>query len=912
MQISLLIAAVAAVAAEPPWYQKTWYPYLFDCSDSADWRDQYDSACSAHSANECDVETRSACPQTCGLCTPSSPKMVIATPPIMAAAVAFLFIAYLYVRIDAFPTGAEVGLARVDELSLKIKSGARQFLETEYAYLAVFVVGLALTLFFLFYLTEDENAYTIALSVSLSFVTGATLSASAGWWGMMVATDGNAKTTAACAGDRANGVPGSLNAGLNVAFSTGAVMGFAVVGLGLAGVSTAYVVLCSIYGDDDQALVMQCLAGFGFGASSIALFARVAGGIYTKAADVGADLVGKVEAGIDEDDPHNPAVIADNVGDNVGDVAGMGADLFESYVGSIIAAASLAVTQAQKEGDTLQGKSTQAIALAFLLPAVGIVASTIGFFAVNTSAQGKGWDVHLGTLMWALEKGMYLAAALFTAGAYVCVVQICGLGTNIFACVIIGLAAGMAIGKVTEYFTSFDFGPVMSIKDRGMTGPATVVIQGLGVGMISCVPPTLVLSVAIVSTSALGGAYGVAISAVGMLSTLGITLATDAYGPVADNAGGLAELSHLGKEVRDITDSLDALGNTTAATGKGFAIGSACLVGLALFGAFVTRLSAEGGITTVDLLDPITFAGLLVGAMLPYWFSAMTMKSVGMAANAMVIEIKRQFDANPNLLIPNHPDRPDYDTCIKISTDASLQEMIAPGALVMLSPVLCGVCFGTRCVTGLLAGGIASGIQMAISSSNTGGAWDNAKKYISKGAMDAVIGEEEPETVDNTGKVQTKKSQIFKAAVTGDTVGDPLKDTSGPALNILMKLMAIISVVFAELFMAVNQGGGLIGPYVAAAPKVATAAELLLMNTVAMPAAAPAVVGSAVAGPTTIFAVFVGGALLGMGALAAGQRAAKPSASTIKSVSLTEPLLVARAAGIESTPFQGAARPAAC
>ena len=366
-------------------------------------------------------------------------------------------------------------------------------------------------------------------------------------------------------------------------------------------------------------------------------------GIYTKAADVGADLVGKVEAGIDEDDPHNPAVIADNVGDNVGDVAGMGADLFESYVGSIIAAASLAVTQAQKEGDTLQGKSTQAIALAFLLPAVGIVASTIGFFAVNTSAQGKGWDVHLGTLMWALEKGMYLAAALFMGFAYVAVVQLCGLDIAIYGCVAIGLLAGILIGKFTEYFTSFDFGPVISIKDRGMTGPATVVIQGLGVGMISCVPPTIILAVAIVSTSMLGGAYGVAISAVGMLSTLGITLATDAYGPVADNAGGLAELAYLDKSVRAITDSLDALGNTTAATGKGFAIGSAVLTALSLLSAFKNQIKVEGVERSYDVGSPVVLAGVLTGAMLPYLFAALTMISVGKAAAEIIAEVRHQF-----------------------------------------------------------------------------------------------------------------------------------------------------------------------------------------------------------------------------------------------------------------------------
>mmetsp|Transcript_36659 Transcript_36659/g.119257 ORF Transcript_36659/g.119257 Transcript_36659/m.119257 type:complete len:922 (+) Transcript_36659:43-2808(+) len=921
MQISLLIAAVAAVAAEPPWYQKTWYPYLFDCSDSADWRDQYDSACSAHSANECDVETRSACPQTCGLCTPSSPKMVIATPPIMAAAVAFLFIAYLYVRIDAFPTGAEVGLARVDELSLKIKSGARQFLETEYAYLAVFVVGLALTLFFLFYLTEDENAYTIALSVSLSFVTGATLSASAGWWGMMVATDGNAKTTAACAGDRANGVPGSLNAGLNVAFSTGAVMGFAVVGLGLAGVSTAYVVLCSIYGDDDQALVMQCLAGFGFGASSIALFARVAGGIYTKAADVGADLVGKVEAGIDEDDPHNPAVIADNVGDNVGDVAGMGSDLFGSF-----GEASCAALLVGASSPMIVAAGWGALMFPLALSGVGIlVCMATSFVATDLMPVRDEKGIESALKMQLLVSTLLMTPCVYALAVTLLPAATCGMCVGgfvvggvcssplkAFFCVGFGLWGGCVIGFVTEYYTSFSYTPVQEVANACRTGAATNIIYGLALGYKSAIVPVFVVAFIVFGAHSLAGFYGISLAALGMLATLATCLSIDVYGPVCDNAGGIAEMCELHPSVREKTDALDAAGNTTAAIGKGFAIGSACLVGLALFGAFVTRLSAEGGITTVDLLDPITFAGLLVGAMLPYWFSAMTMKSVGMAANAMVLEIKRQFDANPNLLIPNHPDRPDYDTCIKISTDASLQEMIAPGALVMLSPVLCGVCFGTRCVTGLLAGGIASGIQMAISSSNTGGAWDNAKKYIGKGGLNDLIARVEPDVVNELGDVKQKKSQIYKAAVTGDTVGDPLKDTSGPALNILMKLMAIISVVFAELFMAVNQGGGLIGPYVAAAPKVATAAELLLMNTVAMPAAAPAVVGSAVAGPTTIFAVFVGGALLGMGALAAGQRAAKPSASTIKSVSLTEPLLVARAAGIESTPFQGAARPAAC
>merc|ERR1719352_1639891 len=367
-------------------------------------------------------------------------------------------------------------------------------------------------------------------------------------------------------------------------------MGFAVVGLGLLGVSLCYNVLTVVLPEPTK--TMQLLAGFGFGASAIALFARVAGGIYTKAADVGADLVGKVEAGIDEDDPHNPAVIADNVGDNVGDVAGMGADLFESYVGSLIAAATLAVSQSKIEGSAIAGQAEEAVALAFLLPAIGIVCSIVGFFFVSTKEEGKGWDVSLGALMFALEKGMYVAGALFVVLAYFGTVSVLGLSVNIWYCVVLGLVAGIIIGKFTEYFTSFDFGPVISIKDRGMTGPATVVIQGLGVGMISCVPPVIVLATAIVSTNALAGNYGVAISAVGMLATLGITLATDAYGPVADNAGGLAEMSYLSKEVRAITDSLDALGNTTAATGKGFAIGSAVLTALSLLSAFKDSIQA--------------------------------------------------------------------------------------------------------------------------------------------------------------------------------------------------------------------------------------------------------------------------------------------------------------------------------
>ena len=460
-----------------------------------------------------------------------------------------------------------------------------------------------------------------------------------------------------------------------------------------------------------------------------------------------------------------------------------------------------------------------------------------------------------------------------------------------------GLWGGCAIGFITEYYTSFSYEPVQEIANACRTGAATNIIYGLAAGYKSAILPVFILAAIVYGSHSLAGFYGIALSALGMLSTLATCLAIDVYGPVCDNAGGIAEMCELHPSVREKTDALDAAGNTTAAIGKGFAIGSACLVGLALFGAFVTRLNvASGGHMAVDLLNPLTFAGLLVGAMLPYWFSAMTMKSVGMAANAMVMEIKRQFDNNPNLLIPNHPDRPDYDTCIKISTDASLREMIAPGALVMLSPIICGVGFGTRCLTGLLAGAIASGVQMAVSSSNTGGAWDNAKKYISKGAMDAIIAKEEPEVVSG-GKVNTKKSQIFKAAVTGDTVGDPLKDTSGPALNILMKLMAIISVVFAPLFLSINDGAGYIAYFVAPTDALFTTTLMTLGGVDA----------SAVANPSSVFAatIFMAGALVGMGGLFITQRVHASPRSVVMRESLKKPLLVAKVDNVEGTDAVG-------
>jgi len=691
-------------------------------------------------------------------------RWMVVLPPILCAVAALIFILILRCKLMAKPVGKDIGKPLLDRLSRQIKTGAIEFLKEEYKYLGGFLVFLAILLIIVFSLEYDADA-TQGIRTGIAFLIGAGLSASAGWAGMMVATDGNVRTTVACC-------TGSLAAGLEVAFTTGAIMGFTVVGLGLFGLSIAYFVLGLEYGDMDA---MQVLAGFGFGASTVALFARVAGGIYTKAADVGADLVGKIEAGIDEDDPHNPAVIADNVGDNVGDVAGMGADLFESYVGSIIAAATLAKGDAQ-------------VALPFYLAAAGIFSSILGFFAVSLNENSEKQST-MGDLMFALEKGMFTAAAIFLGLAAV----ICYLLEDMwreFACVVVGLVAGMAIGKITEYFTSFDHSPVKSIKDRGTTGPATVVIQGLGVGMLSCVPPVLVLVVTILACASLKGTYGVSIAAVGMLSTLGITLATDAYGPVADNAGGLAEMDpSVDDSVRDKTDQLDALGNTTAATGKGFAIGSAVLTSLSLLAAFKEQAGLSAG--QLDVADPVVLSGILFGAMLPFLFAALTMISVGKAAAEIINEVRRQFKEKEGLLaciqkasqgipIPEDEDvLPDSDTCVKISTRSSVREMIAPGCYAILAPITIGFLVGPVCLMGVLTGAISSGCMLAIMMSNAGGAWDNSKKLCEK--------------------LKIKKTDQGKACIVGDTVGDPFKDTSGPALNILIKLMSMISLTIAPL-----------------------------------------------------------------------------------------------------------------
>lgn len=580
----------------------------------------------------------------------------------------------------------------------------------------------------------------------------------------MVATDANARTTNAA--DKLG-----LNSALRCAFSGGAVMGFTTVGLGLFGLIILLSIMVNSDASDNEATqyvyAAENLAAFGFGASSIALFARVAGGIYTKAADVGADLVGKVEAGIPEDDIRNPATIADNVGDNVGDVAGMGADLFESFVGSIVATITLA------QGDVVL------TALPFWISGIGVISCFIGYWFVSTKD-----DAGQKELLHALHMGIYVAGGLVVTGSAV----ICGTmfedredeGWYIFGCIIIGLVTGVVIGEMTEYCTSYSYFPVQSIMKAGRTGPATVIIQGLGVGMISCVGPMLAIIAAILGCNALAGQYGIAIAAVGMLSTLSVTLATDAYGPIADNAGGIAEMTEeLDDRVRDTTDALDALGNTTAATGKGFAIGSAVMTSVALLAAFLD----QAGVTVVNVGDPVVFCGILFGGMLPYLFAALTMLSVRKAAGSIIEEVRRQFATIPGIM--EFKADADHDACVSICTAVSVEEMVLPGGYAVLSPIFVGLLVGPYALAGMLAGAIASGAMLAIMMSNAGGAWDNSKKYIEiEGGPDGA---------------EKKGTETHKACVVGDTVGDPFKDTSGPALNILIKLMSVIALTIAPL-----------------------------------------------------------------------------------------------------------------
>ena len=664
----------------------------------------------------------------------------------------------------------DAGSEKVREIGLLIQQGAMAFLKREYTMLAAFVVVIFVILaLFIDYnvlnnatidmLNERARDTGVAAAgpwTALAYLAGAIGSGLAGFIGMNIAVRSNVRTTTAARS--------GLNPALRVAFGSGAVMGFTVVGIGLA----ALTALWWIFRDPN------IVAGFGFGASSIALFARVGGGIYTKAADVGADLVGKVEAGIPEDDPRNPGTIADNVGDNVGDVAGMGADLFESYVGSMIATLALAAVGAGFFGMATAPEFDEGmIVLPFIVAGTGIAASLLGTFLVRTPP-----DATMGRLLWTLRFGIYAAGALTLVGVGLAINTL-DLPFDLFWVVLTGLVVGQIIGTASEYFTSYEYSPVKWMAGQARTGDGPVLIAGLSVGMLSTVIPAIAVVVGIWLANELAGLYGVGLAAVGMLSTLGITLATDAYGPVADNAGGIAEQAHLEPEVRERTDALDALGNTTAATGKGFAIGSAVLTALALMAAY----SQATGVNVFDIMQAEVLAGMLIGAMLPFLFSALTMRAVGSAASTMIEEIRRQFREIPGLREGKEGVMPDAARAVDISTRGALRQMILPGLIAVISPIVVGSVMGAGALGGLLAGSIVTGFLMAVFMANAGGAWDNAKKYI------------------ELGNYGGKGSDAHKAAVTGDTVGDPFKDTSGPSLNILLKVMAVVSLIFGPLFI---------------------------------------------------------------------------------------------------------------
>lgn len=625
---------------------------------------------------------------------------------------------------------SEPGNERMTEISEYIQTGAMAFLRREYSVLSIFVLAVF-----------GLIAYFINMQTAICFLSGSVCSAIAGFVGMSISTKANVKTAQAASK--------SLNGALRIAFSGGTVMGMVVVGLGLTGLSVLYMIF------QDPGIVN----GFALGGSSIALFARVGGGIYTKAADVGADLVGKVESGIPEDDPRNPAVIADNVGDNVGDVAGMGADLFESYVGSIIAAMTLGFVTFQDGNGVL---------LPLVIAAIGIVSSIIGTAFVRTDEKADP--------MKALNWGTFASGAIMIGGSYFAVQYFMPGNFNLFWALFFGLVAGISIGLLTQYYTSAEYNPVKHIARTSITGAATNIIAGLGVGMISTFFPIIAICIAVVIAFWAGGTYGVALSAIGMLATAGMIIAVDAYGPIADNAGGIAEMSHLPPEVREKTDKLDSVGNTTAAIGKGFAIGSAALTALAL----LTAYSKVVGLDSVNILNPNVAVGLLFGASLPFVFCALTMGAVGKAASEMVEEVRRQFREIAGIMEGNA--KPDYARCVDISTGSAIKEMLVPGLIAVASPVAFGIFLGPEALGGMLFGAIAAGVCLAIMLANSGGAWDNAKKYI------------------EAGNLGGKGSPAHAAAVTGDTVGDPCKDTSGPSLNILLKLMAIVSLVFAPIF----------------------------------------------------------------------------------------------------------------
>lgn len=675
----------------------------------------------------------------------------------ICAVIALVFAASKFFSVKSKPEGTET----MANISSKIRKGAMAYLKRQYRTVGIFfaVMFIVLVIF--------AAAGFLTPFVPFAFLTGGFFSGLSGFVGMKIATYANSRT--------ANGAREGLNKGLKIAFASGSVMGMTVVGLGLLDISVWFMILKFGFKLDVDS-IMSAMLTFGMGASSMALFARVGGGIFTKAADVGADLVGKVEAGIPEDDPRNPACIADNVGDNVGDVAGMGADLYESYVGSIISCGALA---------TAAGLGFSGVLVPMLIAAVGIISSIIGTFFVSTKENA---DQKM--LLGSLRRGTYASSIIAAIGSAALIFMLLPNNKNVFWAVISGLIAGVLIGFFTEYYTSDSYKPTKELSASSETGSATIIINGISLGMLSTAIPVIIIAVSIIISfftaggkgSFAQGLYGVGLSAVGMLSTLGITLATDAYGPVADNAGGIAEMSGLPKVVRERTDALDSLGNTTAATGKGFAIGSAALTALALIVSYTDKINGIGGNLNLEITNPSVLIGLLIGAMLPFLFSALTMKAVGRAAQQIVVEVRRQFREIKGLM--EGKAEADYETCVDICTKSSLKEMILPAALGIIAPIAVGLILGCSGVVGMLAGALISGFALAVMMANSGGAWDNAKKYI------------------EAGNFGGKGSSNHKAAVVGDTVGDPFKDTAGPSVNILIKLLSMVSIVFASLIVA--------------------------------------------------------------------------------------------------------------
>ena len=675
----------------------------------------------------------------------------------ICAVIALVFAASKFFSVKSKPEGTET----MANISSKIRKGAMAYLKRQYKTVGIFFAVMFIVL------TILAAVGFLTPFVPFAFLTGGFFSGLSGFVGMKIATYANSRT--------ANGAREGLNKGLKIAFASGSVMGMTVVGLGLLDISVWFMILKFGFKLDVDS-IMSAMLTFGMGASSMALFARVGGGIFTKAADVGADLVGKVEAGIPEDDPRNPACIADNVGDNVGDVAGMGADLYESYVGSIISCGALA---------TAAGLGFSGVLVPMLIAAVGIISSIIGTFFVSTKENA---DQKM--LLGSLRRGTYASSIIAAIGSAALIFMLLPDNKNVFWAVISGLIAGVLIGFFTEYYTSDSYKPTKELSASSETGSATIIINGISLGMLSTAIPVIIIAVSIIISfftaggkgSFAQGLYGVGLSAVGMLSTLGITLATDAYGPVADNAGGIAEMSGLPEIVRERTDALDSLGNTTAATGKGFAIGSAALTALALIVSYTDKINGIGGNLNLEITNPSVLIGLLTGAMLPFLFSALTMKAVGRAAQQIVVEVRRQFREIKGLM--EGKAEADYETCVDICTKSSLKEMILPAALGIIAPRAVGLILGCNGVVGMLAGALVSGFALAVMMANSGGAWDNAKKYI------------------EAGNFGGKGSSNHKAAVVGDTVGDPFKDTSGPSVNILIKLLSMVSIVFASLVVA--------------------------------------------------------------------------------------------------------------